>query len=345
MTRSGAPLIANLTISDPAYDPRARRVEEAAASRGIPTIGVSLDRRPEPARALPGKNALRSIGRIARTVVTTLRLLRRARGIRPSIVHAHDLETLPAAWVLARRRGARLVYDAHELYTGFDIAPPRAWLAVAAAVEGVLARRAAAVVTVSPEIADELVRRHRLPARPLVVLNCPATTAAKVVEHPTLRAIYLAAAGPGRFLDDLPEVPGLSIDARVVGATSAPPTVTLLAPVPPSEIVASLAPYDIGLVIDRMETDNARLALPNKLFEYMMAGLAVVVPEGRAMERLVHDEGIGRTFAPGRLREVLADLVSNAAEVAEMRKRARAAAVERYNAEAQRPVLYAAWGL
>ena len=345
MTRSRAPLIANLTVDDPAHDPRARRVEKAAASRGIPVAGVSVNRRPKPPPTLPGKNALRSVGRLARTASITLRLLRDARGIRPSVVHAHDLDSLPAGWLLSVRRGARLVYDAHELYTGFDVAPPRTWLAVAGRLEGILARRSAAVVTVSPEIATALVRRHRLVTRPLVVLNCPPTSEAEVVEHPTLRAIYQAAAGPGRFLADLPDVPGVSIDARVVGATSAPATVTLLPPVAPDEIVASLAPYDIGLVIDRIETDNARFALPNKLFEYMMAGLAVVVPEAPAMQRLVHEEGVGRTFARGRLGDVLAELASNPAEVAAMRRRARDAALARYNAEAQWPALFAAWGL
>ena len=31
------------------------------------------------------------------------------------VVHAHDLETLPAAIAVARRAGAQVVYDAHEL--------------------------------------------------------------------------------------------------------------------------------------------------------------------------------------------------------------------------------------
>jgi glycogen(starch) synthase len=339
------PLIANLTVSDPADDPRARRVAEAAASRGIRVADVSLRRRAKPTVVRPGMSAFRSIGRLARTAAITGRLVWRGRGIRPSIVHAHDLDTLPAGWLLSLRCDARLVYDAHELYTGFDASPPRLWLAVAGRLEGILARRAAAVVTVSPEIATELQRRHRLTTRPTVVLNCPSTTDTEVVEHRAPRAIYQAAAGPGRFLADLPDVPSVSIHARVVGATSGPPHVTLLSPVAPDEIVARLEPYDIGLVIDRIETDNARLALPNKLFEYMMAGLAVVVPDAPAMARIVNEEGIGRTFRPGQAGEVLADLAADPAGLSAMRHRARTAAVTRYNAEAQRPMLFAAWGL
>ena len=261
-------------------------------------------------------------------------------------MHAHDLDTLPAAWLLARRRKARLVYDAHELYTGFDRDPPRLWLAVAGRLEGALARRAAAVVTVSDEIADELARRHRLARRPLVVLNCPPSEEVELALHDgPLRAIYQAAVGPGRDLDDLPDVTGVELHARVLGASSAPAHVTMHDPVEPDALIGALVPFDVGLVIDRPETENARLALPNKLFEYLMAGLAVVVPDVPAMARLVEREGVGRTYAPGRLGAVLAELAADRPAVEEMRRRARAAAVERYNAEAQRPALYEAWGL
>jgi glycosyltransferase involved in cell wall biosynthesis len=273
-------------------------------------------------------------------------LARRTRAVEADIVHAHDLDTLPAGWLLARRRNARLVYDAHELYTGFDREPPRIWLAVVRRLEGALARRAAAVLTVSDEIADELTRRHRLPRRPLVVLNCPTIQEVDVTAHDgPLRAIYQAAVGPGRDLDDLPAVPGVELHARVLGATAAPPHVTLHEPVGPDALISALAPFDVGLVIDRPETENARLALPNKLFEYLMAGLAVVVPDVPAMARLVEREGVGRTYPPGGLAAVLAELAADRPAVEEMRSRARAAAVERYNAEAQRPALYAAWGI
>jgi len=63
------------------------------------------------------------------------------------------------------------------------------------------------------------------------------------------------------------------------------------------------------------------------------------------MARLVEREGVGRTYAPGRLGAVLAELAADRPAVEAMRRRARAAAVERYNAEAQRPVIYEAWGL
>jgi glycogen synthase len=342
------PRLLTLTTTQLERDPRASRAERAALTAGLQTAHCSLAPagfgRPRP--RVRGTREIAGLARLARLVRRTAALRRTGRMSHADIVHAHDLDTLPAGWLIARRAKARLVYDAHELYTGFDRDPPRLWLAVARRLEGALARRAAAVVTVSDEIADELARRYGLARRPLVVLNCPPAEDVTVEPHDgPLRAIYQAAAGPGRDLADLPAVDGVEVHARVLGASSAPPHVTLHEPVAPELLIAALAPFDVGLVIDRPETENARLALPNKLFEYLMAGLAVVVPDVPAMARLVEREGVGRTYAPGRLGDVLAALAADRPAVEEMRRRARTAAIERYNAEAQRPALLAAWGL
>jgi glycosyltransferase involved in cell wall biosynthesis len=241
------------------------------------------------------------------------------------------------------------VYDAHELYTGFDDDPPRLWLRTISALEGALARSADSVVTVSEQIADELVRRHRLARRPLVVLNCPPVEERPFAGHAgALRVIYQAAAGPGRHLLDLAplaDLPDIEVASRVLGGDVPPPGIEQLAPVGQEDLVAALEPFDIGLVIDRTTTDNTRLALPNKLFEYLMAGLAVVVPDAPAMAALVEREGVGKVYGPGCLDEVVRQLARDRRQTEELRHRARDAALERYNAEAQRPVLYAAWGL
>ena len=348
MAEAPEPALLTLTLTPLRNDPRARRAVDAARAADIRTACRS-------GHAPTGRGGRRrETARELRGVIRLLRLLRRTwsllggptEELRPTLVHAHDLDTLPAAFVLARRYGARLVYDAHELYTGFDADPPRLWLAIVRRLEGALTRRAHAVVTVSDEIADRLVALHGLDRRPYVVLNAPPLSRLHVTERRgPLRAIYQSATGPGRHLGDLPSLPDVEISARVLGATAAPPHVRLLEPVPPDELVPALAEFDVGLVIDRAETENARLALPNKLFEYLMAGLAVVVPEAPAMASLVNREGVGRTFRPGRLGDVLKELAADRAAVEAMRRRARAVAVERYNAEAQRPALYAAWGL
>ena len=290
--------------------------------------------------------------RLARLAVATIGLVRRGWNNTPAIVHAHDLDTLPAGYLLARSRRARLVYDAHELYSGFEQHPPRIWHRLSLSLEGVLARRADAVVTVSEPIAAELTRRLRLRRPPLLVLNCPPLEEVDVEPRPgvPVRAIYQAAVGPGRLLEDVVEAaraaPEVEVSVRLLGGDRRPlPGVRVEPPVAPDALVAALAPYDIGLVIDRLETDNTRLALPNKLFEYLMAGLAVAVPRAPAMAELVEAYGVGVVYEPGCLGDALQRLAADREALDEMRRRARELAVSHFNAELQRPELVRAWGI
>ena len=69
--------------------------------------------------------------------------------LRADAYHAHDLVTLPVAWAAARLRGARVVYDAHELFTeiGRLGALPSLGFRI---VERLLIGRADRVMTVNP---------------------------------------------------------------------------------------------------------------------------------------------------------------------------------------------------
>ena len=341
-----------LTASDLARDPRARRARLAADELGWETAVVSLGPPGSPRSGVRRGGVvlreLRGAYRLLRLAARTATLVRRGRGVAAEIVHAHDLDTRPAGWLRARRRRARLISDAHELYTGFEERPPRLWAASIRVLEGFLARRAAAVVTVSDGIAAELQRLHGLALRPIVVLNCPPLEHVHVEpRNGRVRAVYQAAVGPGRDLADLEQTAaeGVDVTARVVGLTGDLRGVEVSAPVGADELVSALAPFDIGLVIDRPATRNAELALPNKLFEYFMAGLAVVVPEAPEMSSLVEREGVGVVYGAGEIGAVAAELAADRSRVDAMRRRARALAEASLNAEAQTPALHRAWGL
>ena len=382
------PRLLLLTPSELTRDPRARRAALAARKAGLSPVGLSgqvsgadpIELEDVPVarlsreRLAPGlraaglggmkrENALvreaRGLYRLLRLARLTAALYRTGRTLgRFDVVHANDLDTLPAAWLLARASRARLVYDAHELYADQEPDPPRLHRAVARALEGVLARRADAVVTVSEPIADELRRRLRLRKAPSVVLNAPErddTEPPPRADGP-LRAIYQGAMGPGRPLEDLlvaaEHASEVRFTLRVAGAdpvalheTAAHlPNVEVVEPVPPDRLVEALRGYDLGLIVNRPVTRNDELVFPNKLFEYLMAGLAVAVPRLPGMAPLVEGERVGVTYEPGRperLGKALAEL--DPAAVREMQLRARQLALSRLNAEAQAGVLEHVW--
>ena len=74
---------------------------------------------------------LRRAGEILSRSAVHFVLYRALVASRPDVVHAHDINTLPTAWAAARRAGARLVYDAHEISTdreGYrELRGPIAW--------------------------------------------------------------------------------------------------------------------------------------------------------------------------------------------------------------------------
>jgi glycosyltransferase involved in cell wall biosynthesis len=111
--------------------------------------------------------------------------------------------------------------------------------------------------------------------------------------------------------------------------------------VPPTELVEALRDHDVGLIINRPVTRNDELVFPNKLFEYLMAGLAVAVPRLPGMAPLVESERVGVTYEPGRLADALAELGPD--ELTAMQRRGRELALSRLNAETQADVLERVW--
>jgi glycosyltransferase involved in cell wall biosynthesis len=82
--------------------------------------------------------------------------------------------------------------------------------------------------------------------------------------------------------------------------------------VPPAEVVEALSDASVGLALFEPVCLSHRLVLPNKLFEYVLAGLPVVGSDLPMISRFVRDHEVGAVVDPGdpaaiasALREVL----------------------------------------
>jgi glycosyltransferase involved in cell wall biosynthesis len=374
-------------------DGRARRQVEAAIAAGYEVAGLSavlrgdtpsplddvaitrvaVDRVSGPLRRLglggyrPSRapvRELRGLWRLLRLAKTTLALARSGRRLgRFDLVHANDLDALAAAYLVARRSKARLVYDAHELYRLMEPDPPRAYWAIASRIERFVARRAT-VVTNCELFATEIERMLGLSSRPIVVMNAPDRdddVDADTNGRP-LRAIYQASLDhPGRpvsdVLDAAERAPGVEFAIRLlhfdedrlraeIERRGLSDRVVVTPPVDPNDVVRGLRGFDVGLVINRPLTLNDELAVPGKIFEYMMGGLAVVAPRLAGIAELLEHEDVGVMYDAGDARalgDALAALSNDPERVAALRRRARSAALERYNAQHQATTLAALW--
>ena len=171
--------------------------------------------------------------------------------------------------------------------------------------------------------------------------------------------------GPGRDIGDLMAAAGaassgVELTVRIQGADLAElrslvtasgldDRVCVEASVPPDRLDEGLAGHHVGLIINRPVTRNDELVLPNKLFEYLMAGLAVVTPAlPELVPAVVEGEATGLVAPPGdpeALGLALVRLAGDRSLLARSQERARSLAVERFNAPAQADALAAAWGV
>ncbi|HWL77201.1 glycosyltransferase [Microbacterium sp.] len=103
--------------------------------------------------------------------------------------------------------------------------------------------------------------------------------------------------------------------------------IQLVPPVPMNEIVPRIHQFDLEVIFFPPIGTNLALALPNKLFEAVQAGLGVVVGESPAMMDIVRDHGFG-IVAPGfgwsDLAASIADLTAD--DVARLKAAAHEAA-------------------
>ena len=316
----------------------------------------------------PFLRELRGLYRLARAIRTTVRLDRAARRIpHCDIVHANEIDALPAGYLAARRFGARLVYDAHELHAFVEVDPPRLHRVVMSRLERALARRADAVVTNCDSYADFLQQHFRLSHRPIVVLNAPERIEQlppRPARDGRLRAVYQAGPDqPTRPVSDIvraaEHAPDVDLTIRVVSFDRAAiqrliderelgERVRIAPPVAVTDLVTALTGFDVGIILLRPLTRDSELSQPGKLLEYMMAGLAVVVPKLPGMAPLVEENLLGLTYqhdSPEELGRALQRLADDPDTVTGMQARGRELALERFNFEHEVESLALAWAL
>jgi glycosyltransferase involved in cell wall biosynthesis len=303
------------------HDSRVRREGRALVGAGHEVVvlhapreaglGEELDGFGLRAVMLPGW--ARRLPAVVRRGLLVLAFVRELRRVRPDAVHAHDVAMLGPGAVGARLTGARLVYDSHEYAVGVPYRE-RLWAWLVSALERVLIGRADAVIAVSDGIAERLRERYGLAELPAVVRNLPDPEETDPgFEAPDLRAelgiaaeaplvLHLGAVArdrggetlvravarvPGAHLlflgaDDSGFAAGLEEVARNEGTAD---RVHLRPSVPVGQIRAYTRQASVGVTLLEDTCDNHRLALPNKLFEYLAAEVPVVASDLPEMRR------------------------------------------------------------
>jgi glycosyltransferase involved in cell wall biosynthesis len=256
----------------------------------------------------------------------------------PRVFVANDLPMLPVAAQLAEACCARLAYDSHELYCEqeFSGSEKRRWAEIEAKYIGACD----VVITVNQSIATELEQRYSVSGIQVIynaerTRNRPAVSrrfnevfglsaekkillfqgglsagrnlevlvdAMHYVQNPSVVLVLL---GDGLLLN------GLQKMAKQKGLMG---RVYFHAAVSQNALLALTATADAGVIPYQATCLNNHYCTPNKLFEFIAAGLPILATDLPEIRRLVEGQQIGRvgdTGSPQKLAALIDDFFAD----------------------------------
>ena len=253
---------------------------------------------------------------------------------RPLAFHAHDLNTMLIALVAGRNTGAHVVCDHHEWFAESvrwsrvrnDYAPLLAHARAAnRGLEQLAFDHASSQITVCQSIADEMAASYGRKRGPVhVIRNIPIGSRGPLRSYPDLRIVfdiqphqtlilYQGGVGRTRGLEPVIEALGLAPTSvlairgpaierfadcyrDIAARAGAADRLHLLPPVSSADVVAACNGADAGLYTVTALCKSFTHALPNKVFEYLGAGLPVLTANYPEVQRLLVDSGVGLGF-------------------------------------------------
>jgi glycosyltransferase involved in cell wall biosynthesis len=295
-----------------------------------------------------------------------------ADAVQPEALHVHDLPLAAAAHTVARERNIPLVLDFHENWPAFmnwakagyngliqALVDVRGWRRY----ESCAAAWADRLIVVDASNQDFLEATYNVPREKIVVVSntpeldrlMPNLAVAKQVQRSPdapLRILYMGHIDQGRgihtVIEALPQC-GDALRSAVLTIVGKGPHVPRLEALaarlgvaqrvqfegfqPYDALAGYLADCDIGVVPHLRDeyTDNT---IPNKIFEYMAAGLPVLASDCVPLRRVIEGADCGQCFTSGDVescREVLCRMAQSSSQRKAWGENGKRAALETYN--------------
>jgi glycosyltransferase involved in cell wall biosynthesis len=289
-------------------------------SRNVPHIHLHL--LPMLSRAMTARQ--HPFFKLVRYVEFTFRSLFAGLRLKAPVLVAHDLPVMICALLLRSVRRCALVYNAHELWSeaSEDNAPLRPlWRRF----ERCAVRSSDVVIAPEPNRGKILLEEYGAKAVPVIVRNIPRTDGGyepseQLRERFSLSpddvlVLYQGLLSDTRCLNELiaafshlPERYKLILigtgeesylqSLKNAAERSAPGRVHFLPWIPFDELRTATASADIGVLLYRNSGRNNYFAAPNKIYEYLHAGLALVVSDFPGLRAIVDAGGYGACSDP-----------------------------------------------
>jgi glycosyltransferase involved in cell wall biosynthesis len=327
------------------------RVIEVALRAGLPAVYLALRHQFAPATA---------------TFYDYLKTLPEA----PDVVHCNDLPTLLAGVLARRYLRCRVIYDAHEYYPHSNPEGTAIERWIYHWLEKTLVRKVDAVVTVNPLMANVMSAAYGLRtvysvpnAEPLsLTAIVPTRSAMTDLANGRVRFLFQGRFAHERGLEEVVRAwAGVDPEraALFLRGPADPPRVELrqlaeklgilgrsvyfLDPVSEDELVAASAEAHVGLIPYKGVVAGYRYACPNKLSQYLHAGLAVLSNDLPFVRAVLEESKAGAIYSddnPDSIIAAVGKLSSDPRGLAEARQNALKYAREKFNWQAFSETLY-----
>lgn len=218
------------------------------------------------------------------------------------IIHANDLDALVPAYIAARKLKCKLIYDSHEIFLQNNwVVKKRIYYYFWKFFEPRIIKKVDLVVCVSNAAADYLSDLYKI-ERPMVVTNCVnrIKTNKEPCKHDGFEVLMHGQFYEGRGYDLMAQAAKLSTnpdikyvfrgfgrmetELRKYVEDNNLSNVIFYPPVKTREILESASSSHVGVAITVPYCLNFKLSVSNKIFEYLGAGLPVImsdIPEHR----------------------------------------------------------------
>ncbi|MBL4854264.1 MAG: glycosyltransferase [Robiginitomaculum sp.] len=282
-------------------------------------------------------------------------------GYIPDIIHAHDPDSLLAASLLKAKYGCRLIYDAHEYGPDAYLLWPRPRY-LFFALERMLFKHVDAAVTVSPGLAEKF--NARFPRLDFLVLPNASPRKDGEFEVPKKSDIKKLAQGrvsvlfQGGFakhrgvewvIDEWAKLNPKNAALFIRGPNNVfrkqlinhahgtgllNQSIYFLDSIGEDKLIAYASTADIGIIPYHSYVENHAGACPNKLSQYMLAGLAIISTPLPNVESIIELASCGVIYddkKAGDFGRALSLLLASPAKIAVHGKAGRNYALNEYN--------------
>jgi len=261
------------------------------------------------------------------------------------ILWANDLDTLLPNFLISKICSVKLIYDSHEYFTEVpELINRRRVRSIWLFIENNIFQKLKNVITVNEKIAEIYTEKYKVPVT--VIKNVPSLdnsikTPFEFVKDDERIILYQGSLNKGRglelMIDAMPLLKnvlliiigdGYQLEKLKNQVTHAAlqDKVIFLGKKLPEELAGLTKNADVGISLEEDLGLNYRYALPNKIFDYIQAGVPVVASDLPLLDQLFQEFKVGEVLRkrdPESLAGLIEKVISNKDSYQEALKEAR----------------------